>query len=244
MNLWIITLMLLEFIVGVLLFPPCVLVMKAAAQWPVGRTTRWMIWLYGKVWIAIISPFVRLHKENLVREAFPEYGIMVINHFSFFDTYFLGALPVFDATIALRAWPFRMFWYAPFMKCAEYINLEQMPLEEVVAKAREIVREKRYLIIFPEGHRSRNGRLGRFYSGAFKLACDTDMPIIPLCICGTDKLLPPGRWWMAPAQVRFRLLPIVSPAQFPGALGHIALRKHVKSMIAETLQEMQQEANG
>ena len=53
----------------------------------------------------------------------------------------------------------------------------------------------------PEAHRSRNGKLGRFYSGAFKVAVETGVPVVPLCITGTDEMLPPGRWWLRPARV-------------------------------------------
>ncbi|HEX71898.1 MAG TPA: 1-acyl-sn-glycerol-3-phosphate acyltransferase, partial [Candidatus Hydrogenedentes bacterium] len=228
-------------VVGMLLFLPGLLAFKVIARWPADKTARWMIWIYAKVWIAIASPFVRLKRENLSRRTFPEYGIMVMNHLSFFDAYFLGALPVFDATIAIRAWPFRMPWYAPVMRCAGYINIEQAPWEQIERTAREVALEKRYIVMFPEGHRSRNGRLGRFHSGAFKLARETQMPIIPLCISGTGRLLPPGRRWMAPAEVRFRLLPVVHPSQFPGELGHVAMRKHVKAMMADALSEMRQE---
>jgi 1-acyl-sn-glycerol-3-phosphate acyltransferase len=91
------------------------------------------------------------------------------------------------------------------------------------------------IMVFPEGHRSRDGRMGRFYSGAFKLACHNRIPVVPICIRGSDRLLPPGRRWLAPARIRVTCLDPVDPDDFTGDLRHIALRKHVKTLMEDCL---------
>ena len=93
-------------------------------------------------------------------------------------------------------------------------------------------------MFFPEGHRSRTGRLQRFYSGAFKLAVETDTKIVPLCIAGTDELLPAGRWWLKPARVTLRALKPVKPAAFTGPSAHRAIQKVVKHILAQNLIEI------
>jgi len=50
------------------------------------------------------------------------------------------------------------------------------------------------IFIFPEGTRSRTGRLQPFLSGSLKLARDSGRPLVPVAITGTFDLLPPGRW--------------------------------------------------
>jgi len=59
------------------------------------------------------------------------------------------------------------------------------------------------VIFFPEGTRSKDGNLGRFKKGAFKMALDLDIPILPVTISGTRAILPtktidifPGRAYM------------------------------------------------
>lgn len=47
------------------------------------------------------------------------------------------------------------------------------------------------VIFFPEGTRSRTGELGRFKKGAFKMALELDLPILPVTIMGTRDILPP-----------------------------------------------------
>jgi 1-acyl-sn-glycerol-3-phosphate acyltransferase len=48
------------------------------------------------------------------------------------------------------------------------------------------------VLFFAEGTRSRDGNLGRFKKGAFRMALDLELPILPLTLSGTRKVLPPA----------------------------------------------------
>ncbi len=50
------------------------------------------------------------------------------------------------------------------------------------------------VMIFPEGTRSRDGRLLPFKDGAFRLALDSNAQILPVAVCGTRKALPKHSW--------------------------------------------------
>jgi 1-acyl-sn-glycerol-3-phosphate acyltransferase len=52
------------------------------------------------------------------------------------------------------------------------------------------------LVVFAEGTRSRDGRVGRMRSGAAVLAAENDLPIVPVHISGTREAMPIGRRWM------------------------------------------------
>ncbi|MCI0481895.1 MAG: 1-acyl-sn-glycerol-3-phosphate acyltransferase, partial [Candidatus Dadabacteria bacterium] len=47
------------------------------------------------------------------------------------------------------------------------------------------------VIILPEGTRSKTGEIGPFKKGAFVLAADLGMPVLPVSIAGTRSILPP-----------------------------------------------------
>ena len=49
------------------------------------------------------------------------------------------------------------------------------------------------LMIFPEGERSRDGAIGRFKPGAFRLAASLGVPVLPVTIRGGHEAWPPGR---------------------------------------------------
>ena len=60
----------------------------------------------------------------------------------------------------------------------------------------ELIRDGWNLVVFAEGTRSRDGRVGRLRSGAAVLAAAHDLPIVPVLVSGTHAVMPPGRRWM------------------------------------------------
>lgn len=223
---------------SILLSPLYYTLVAIPTRWPADRIARFLIWLYGRSWMAIIFPFLRFRREGFTKETAQRPCILVVNHLSFFDTFFMGALPFFDVTFAVRSWPFKMVWFTFFMRLAKYMDVEQMNGEETFEAARRVLGAGGRILFFPEGHRSRDGKLHRFHTGAFRIAVETGVPIVPLCLTGTGQLLPPGRWWLAPAKVSMRALPPLDPKSFHGPLAYRRLRDAVWSEMDKAIVEM------
>ncbi len=64
--------------------------------------------------------------------------------------------------------------------------------------AKKIIKNGTSVIFFPEGTRSRTGQMGDFKKGAFYMALDLGIPVLPITIIGTGKILPPTRWISSP----------------------------------------------
>jgi len=238
MTVWGYALLFLWTLFGILVFPflfglGLVVLRRSAAQ-----LMRWFIWLYGRGWLVLMSPFIRFRREGMALIRSGEPCLLVVNHLSFFDTYCMALLPVHDITFAVRSWPFQMFWYSIFMRLARYLDVEGDSWEQTLNKCRDTFSAGGTVLFFPEGHRSRDGHLQRFYSGGFKAAVATGVPLVPLCIVGTDRLLPPGRRTMHPCRVILRALEPIETTAFGGEDGHIRLRKLVKQQMASALVEM------
>jgi 1-acyl-sn-glycerol-3-phosphate acyltransferase len=80
-------------------------------------------------------------------------------------------------------------------------------------------------LMFPEGTRSRDGRLGKLRSGAAVIAQQHGIPIVPIFVKGTHDAMPPGRNW--PKRRRFlaprhRVEVHFGPPIWPGADEHRA----------------------
>jgi 1-acyl-sn-glycerol-3-phosphate acyltransferase len=56
-------------------------------------------------------------------------------------------------------------------------------------------------LVFPEGQRSPDGRLGPFYPGAFRLAIEAGVPVVPVAQRGLRNICPPGEWRVRPGVV-------------------------------------------
>jgi len=235
MNLWVPVLMVLETVMGIAIFPMALVAWCLVTRWPLSKIIRHFVWIYGRAWMWIVSPFVRFELVGADPEWATRPSMYVANHLSFLDIFCLAAMPVFDVIICLRSWPFKMVWFAPFMRLAQYLDVESLPWEDIVGETGKLFGERHSVLVFPQGHRSRNGRLGRFYSGAFKLALQFEVPVIPICITGTDEVSPPGRRWLKPSRIRIECLEPVDPAKFKGELGHIELRRHVKQKMEACL---------
>jgi 1-acyl-sn-glycerol-3-phosphate acyltransferase len=66
------------------------------------------------------------------------------------------------------------------------------------------------VMFFPEGTRSRDGKLKRFKKGAFRMAVDLGLPILPLTVTGTRNVLPAGTSDLLPGSARLVIHPPVS----------------------------------
>lgn len=103
-----------------------------------------------------------------------------------------------------------------------------------VKAAGEALRSGLSLMVFPEGTRSRNGRLSMFKKGPFFLAQQTGAPIVPIALSGTESMMRKGSVGITPGVARVRFLPVIEPAQF--ASREETLRV-VRTAIAEALPE-------
>jgi 1-acyl-sn-glycerol-3-phosphate acyltransferase len=221
-----------------LMFPLGYVYYKCVHGMSLKLVARKFISLYGRGWIFLMSPFVSFDRENLKKDIFDGKGIIVVNHLSLFDTYFLGALPFFNLIFIVKTQVFKIYWYTLFMRMAGYVDVENLDLEKTVDVCRKSIEDGGYLVFFPEGTRSRDGKMHRFHSGAFKLAIELGVPVVPLCITGTNVLMPPGRAWLNSCRVKLKVLAPIDSAQYSGEEGHYNFRKDVKKLMLENVEEM------
>ena len=66
---------------------------------------------------------------------------------------------------------------------------------------RRLVSESHSLIVFPEGTRSVDGRVGRFKKGSFLVAMDAGLPVVPVSVSGSRHVMRKGRLMVCPGEV-------------------------------------------
>lgn len=201
------------------------------------RFLRQAAWCYGRGLLILLRPFIPAHcaRRNLARTAAP--CIIVANHQSFLDLFLLGAQNERDLCLVSKAWPYRLlFFFAPVMRTAGYIDAESLLPAEVERRALQCLSEGATLVIFPEGRRTRDGGLGRFHVGAFHLACRAGVPVLPLAILNSFSVFRVGSRCFRPGPVALRMLEPVFPREFSGdILPHRVMMRRVRAELQDVL---------
>jgi 1-acyl-sn-glycerol-3-phosphate acyltransferase len=122
----------------------------------------------------------------------------------------------------------------------QYVFLERGDMKSIkhmMQACKEWLNKNVSIMIFPEGTRSADGRLHAFRDGAFKLALDCDVHLVPIVIDGTLGCLPKGSSSLNfKNDIFVRVLPPINPHDFKGHPGK--MRSHVHQLMAETLADM------
>ncbi|MCB1848229.1 MAG: 1-acyl-sn-glycerol-3-phosphate acyltransferase [Halieaceae bacterium] len=90
------------------------------------------------------------------------------------------------------------------------------------------------ILFFPEGTRSRSGELQAFKLGAFRMARDIDLPILPITLKGADRILPPDNIQLRPGTATMIIHPPI-PVEEVRANEPEALRDLARAIIAAGL---------
>ena len=90
------------------------------------------------------------------------------------------------------------------------------------------------LVIFPEGTRSKGNQMGEFKSASFKLATKPGVPIVPITIDGSYKIMEKHNNRITPAQVKITIHPIIETKGLTKEAQE-ALPRQVESIIASAL---------
>lgn len=101
-----------------------------------------------------------------------------------------------------------------------------------VEAAADALRSGLHILVYPEGTRSPDGRLSNFKKGPFFLAKETQAPIIPIALSGTQKMMRKGSYAITPGLAKVQLLPAVEPSDYAT---REELMVAVRSAIAEAL---------
>ncbi|HEX2694652.1 MAG TPA: lysophospholipid acyltransferase family protein [Acidobacteriota bacterium] len=132
--------------------------------------------------------------------------VFMANHVSLLDGPLLLMLIPQDVRVILKKSVFAFPVLGWILIAAEYIPVDRKAGGGGVRSIERAVRamkEKGYsFLIFPEGTRSLDGRLGKFRRGGFFLAVGAGVPIVPVTIRGTFELMPKGRFGAKRGTVR------------------------------------------
>ncbi len=212
-----------------------VLVTTAAVLWPLvtflpGRARRWaMVRRAAHLFLRLVA--VRVEVTGTWPATAP--GIVTINHSSYLDSLILAAIlpgqPAFVAKRELDA----QFVAGPFLRALGTLFVERDDPDGGIKDARkalEAARSGQTLVFFPEGTFTRIYGLRPFRLGAFAIAVEQQIAVLPVTLCGTRSILRDGQWLPRRGDVSVHIGDLLAPdgRDFAAA---VRLRDRVREAI-------------
>ncbi len=143
--------------------------------------------------------------------------VIISNHQSMLDTILINNLRYrykWISKVENEKVPF-IGWY---LKMADYISVnrgDEQSKQEMLEKSLNCLRRGTSIMIFPEGTRSKDNEIGFYKRGAFQLAMQANVPILPVLIDGTGGILPKHGLRVGNGyHINIRILDPILPASF------------------------------
>ena len=86
-------------------------------------------------------------------------------------------------------------------------------IKKTMDDAKKILKKGLSVCVFPEGRRTDTGKMGSFKSGAFKLALDFNLPVVPITISGSYDVMPRSTFNITPGTIHITIHKPIPPSE-------------------------------
>ena len=195
-------------------------------------------------WLILKTTGVRVRVEGLQRIEPGRTYIFVSNHQSIYDIPVIFASMPYQLRIIAKESLARFPVLGWHLRRGGHLFVDRQRPDRagILKRWRALVSEGLSLIIFAEGTRSWDGHTARFKAGSFLLAIEAGLPIVPLAVIGTRRVMPKGRLRTEPAADVQLIVhdPIQPPALLePTVQDAKALADRVHQVVASAVEERQ-----
>ena len=182
------------------------------------------------------------------REHVPLSGpvILASNHLSFIDSIAIPLVAPRKVSYLAKAEYFTSPGLGGWFSKTLFTGLGALPVERETSRAAQaaldtalsVLKDGGAFGIYPEGTRSRDGRLARGKTGVAWLALTAGCPVVPVGVVGTDRVQPIGASWPRPHRVTITFGEPLTFPEFPGQAGSNRARREVTDRIMEAIAEL------
>lgn len=178
-----------------------------------GGLSQWFFRVYGRGLFALCG--IRLEVEGLEHIDRSRRYLITANHNSLFDIPALMATLPLDVKYFAKRELARVPVFGPMLVLCRHVlvNRESRRGAVQALDAAKKTLARWSLGIFPEGTRSTDGKVHQFKTGGLTLAAEAGVPVLPVAIEGTGRLLPKGALAVRRGTIRIKVFPPVPPEE-------------------------------
>ncbi|MCJ7682062.1 MAG: 1-acyl-sn-glycerol-3-phosphate acyltransferase [Candidatus Aminicenantes bacterium] len=172
----------------------------------------------GALWI--LFKIVGIRIEVLGKEWLDEKKkyVFMCNHLSFMDGPLVFLVIPHFVRVIMKKPISRIPVIGPAMRFAGFIPVDRKGIntgKKSIEQATELMNTQKFsFLIFPEGTRSLDGKMGPFRRGGFFLAINSGVPLLPISMTGSFDLMPKGSFWIRRGAVRVKFHQAISTNGF------------------------------
>lgn len=190
--------------------------------------------------LTYVNPFWEIELEGPFPDNPRNPYVVVGNHFSQADPPIISWVP-WEMKWVAKIGLFRLPVAGWLLRMSGDIPVDRRSKKsraEAVNKAKDYLSKECSVMLFPEGTRSRDGQVHRFSDGAFRLAIEEGVPVLPIAIDGTHEALPKHTIWFEPNPETIRVK-VLEPVSTDGYSRDDvrALQRHVRANIIAQIAE-------
>lgn len=199
------------FVLGVIVLvwlPTMAIVRLVTSPWDKARYWTGLLFRKAAVVHQILNPLWSFHVVGTAPVNPRRPYVVVSNHESFVDILLIAHLP-FEMKWLSKVEMFKIPVLGWLMRLADDIPVtrgERSSGSAALEACAERLSKRVSVMIFPEGTRSKDGSLQEFKDGAFRLAIEQQVPILPLAVHGTKTALRKNDWRLGHADAEVRIL--------------------------------------
>ncbi|WP_240475191.1 MMPL family transporter [Neotamlana sedimentorum] len=150
------------------------------------------------------NPFVPKRIINNVGEDFEKPAVIIANHTSFLDTLTIEMVSS-KIIFLVNDWVYNSPVYARAMKLAGYFPVSD-GIDNGLEQLKEKVAQGYSIMVFPEGSRSFTNKINRFHKGAFYLAEQFNLDVLPIMIHGNSEVNSKGDFIIRKGKITIKVL--------------------------------------
>ena len=223
------------FAIGTLivLWVPVMAVARIVDRDPAHYYAGYALRILGRL-LTYVNPYWQIELEGPFPDDPRHPYVVVGNHFSQADPPIIARVPWEMKWVAKKEL-FDLPFAGWLLRLSGDISVDRTNKKsraQVLTTASDYLAKKCSVMFFPEGTRSRDGRVQRFSDGAFRLAIEAGVPVLPIANDGTHEALPKHSIWFDPnpETIRVKVLDPVDTSSYAEGEAR-ALQRHVRAKI-------------